>query len=355
MTATDSTDHDAAIHNNNNNNNKEVRPASPLPEMPLLPITSPETIQACRNLTVTDRDIFVCSYPKSGTTWTQNLVVRLLAAHVNMELPLDWHLSHSAPFYEVNQYWDVVQGGRVPAKTPIQKSGSSSGKNDTYRVFNTHLRLHQLPPNAKCVYVMRDGMDVLVSFYHHLVHMNESDGGYTGSPEDFCKDFLNGTIAYGLWEDHIEAWLKETSTARTSSNNGGSILFLHYHEMRQNLKKEAARLSKFLGVADADMDRVLAAALPSCTFDAMKQERWRYTPQSVSWKADPQTGQPYDKFVRKGRVGDGKMFLRDVFTPTLFEKWTDNQKRAQRRWKAAGVDPSIIDLYLQRKYSSSPY
>ena len=39
--------------------------------MGLLPITGMKTVYNCKNLPVKKGDIFVCSYPKSGTTWTQ--------------------------------------------------------------------------------------------------------------------------------------------------------------------------------------------------------------------------------------------------------------------------------------------
>jgi hypothetical protein len=333
----------------------ESSSVSALPEMPLLPITSPETVKACQSLAVTDHDIFVCSYPKSGTTWTQNLVVRLLAAHVGMILPHDWHLSHSAPFYEVNQYWksssregddprsaSVME--RVPVKTPLQ--GPADDRSQTYRVFNTHLRPHQLPRNAKCVYVMRDPMDVMLSFYHHLANMAEEDGGYTGTIQDFCVDFLNGTVLYGKWEDHMEAWLGNHGDSKDKESTM-KILWLHYEDMKEDLRQEATRLARFLDVKEARVDEVVSVALSHCTFEAMKKERWRYTPQSVSWKVDPKTGQEYDNFVRQGRVGDGKDFMRNFFTTDLKEQWSGNSTRAVKRWKMARVEESMIERYLK--------
>jgi len=88
----------------------------PLPEMPLLPITSNATVLSCRAMKVSSRDVFVCSYPKSGTTWTPNIVVWLLwefddGNNISSKitdccpLPEDWHLSQSAPFHEVDQHW----------------------------------------------------------------------------------------------------------------------------------------------------------------------------------------------------------------------------------------------------------
>ena len=46
--------------------------------MPVLPITSEETLAACRAMRVKPGDIFIASYPKSGTTWTQNILTTLL-------------------------------------------------------------------------------------------------------------------------------------------------------------------------------------------------------------------------------------------------------------------------------------
>jgi hypothetical protein len=54
--------------------------SSSFPPMPLLPITSPATIEKCKSLPLRPSDVFVCSYPKSGTTWTQHIVLSLILA-----------------------------------------------------------------------------------------------------------------------------------------------------------------------------------------------------------------------------------------------------------------------------------
>lgn len=308
----------------------------PLPEMPLLPITSAQTVEACRDLELLEGDVFVCSYPKSGTTWTQNLVCRLLVENAGMELPEDWHLSHSAPFYEVDQYWKGKE--RIPPKTPIEGIDKESGRHLSYRVFNTHLRPHQLPQNARCVYVIRDELDVLASFFYHLVNMAVSDGGYEGSETQFCSDFLNGSVLYGRWQDHLEAWLGST-------NKNENILLLHYEDMKNDLEGEAAKLAKFLGVDDSRISEVVKKAMEHCTFAAMKKERIRYTPKSVDWKRDAD-GKPYDNFVRTGRVGDGKEFANKYFSDALREKRNRDRETSIVRWRTANVDSAIIDRYL---------
>ena len=306
---------------------------TPLPEMPLLPITSAETVEACRNLEVMEGDVFVCSYPKSGTTWTQNLVCRLLVENIGMTLPEDWHLSHSAPFYEVDQYWNGQE--RVPPRTPIEGISKDKG---SHRVFNTHLRPHQLPPNARCVYVIRDELDVLASFFYHLSNMAVADGGYEGTETQFCADFLNGTVLYGKWQDHLEAWLG-------NANKNSNIIILHYEDMKKDLEGEATRLAQFLGVDPTMIESIVKASVQHCTFTAMKRERARYTPKSVDWKKDSD-GKPYDNFVRAGRVGDGKEFALKYFSKVLKEKRDGDRATSVSRWREAQVDDEIIDRYL---------
>ena len=310
-------------------------PFPPLPEMPLLPITSPQTVEACRTLSVTNEDIFICSYPKSGTTWTQNLVCRLLSSHVGMTFDDDWHLSHTAPFYEVDKYWNSE--GRLPPKTPI--CGNVRGTERSYRVFNTHLRPHQLPPSAKCVYVVRDPLDVLASFYHHLANMSEEDGGYVGTPGKFCSAFVDGSILYGKWQDHLEAWLGK------ANSNRSSLLILNYEDMKGDLAKQTTRLARFLGIQEGSIHDVVNSALPYCTFSNMRRERWRYSPLSVTWKTYDD-GRPYDNFVRTGRIGDGKVFFEQYFTNDLKLQWETDLKITRARWTHEEVDSQIIERYL---------
>jgi hypothetical protein len=205
---------------------------------------------------------------------------------------------------------------------------------------------------------MRDPLDVLVSFYHHLVNMAVEDGGYRGPPEQFAQDFLDGRILYGKWQDHLEAWLGQqdegiasnasASSSSSSSPPSGSLL-LHYQDMKNDLPFEASRVARFLGVSEHRLHEVLAEALPLCTFDSMKAEGWRYTPQSVSWNTDPVTGRPYDQFVRRGQVGDGTEFEQNMFTPELKAQWKKDLESAERRWQKAGVDATIVERYLKSR------
>ena len=125
---------------------------------PLLPITSSRTLRNCRRLEANRRDVFVCSYPKSGTTWMQNIVYTLVTGG-NVELD---HISNYSPFYESNGTWDHDDDEPVLAKS-VKNHQDAVG----WRIFNTHLLPSMLPPRtsgAKFIYIVRNGRDVVCSF-----------------------------------------------------------------------------------------------------------------------------------------------------------------------------------------------
>jgi hypothetical protein len=100
--------------------------AAALPAMPLLPISSPATVALCKGLALRDSDVFVCSYPKSGTTWMQHVVATLLTRGTH---PAEGeHVSDFSPFFEVDRSWDHGAG------EPRAAAGwAAAGR----RVFNT--------------------------------------------------------------------------------------------------------------------------------------------------------------------------------------------------------------------------
>ena len=59
-----------------------------LPIMPLLPISSKQTTGFCRSLQLLDSDVFICSYPKSGTTWMQVIRTRMTVYRFDVLLVL---------------------------------------------------------------------------------------------------------------------------------------------------------------------------------------------------------------------------------------------------------------------------
>uniref|UniRef100_A0A7S4N7Y2 Sulfotransferase domain-containing protein n=1 Tax=Odontella aurita TaxID=265563 RepID=A0A7S4N7Y2_9STRA len=283
---------------------------STLSEMPLLSITSPETVELCKSLPLQDGDVFICSYPKSGTTWTQHIVLSLLMRHRRNKAaaaaavesssppaePLKYdHVSDYAPFYEVDRHWNVEHRDLIDS---IRENHDRLGR----RVFNTHLRWDMLPRsspdastydgakrNAKFIYLVRSPLDVCVSFYYHLSHQEE--GRYTGTFDEFFREWIRGKIAFGSWIDHVLSYAPSLSSSRDD------VLFVSYEEMLSDTRTTATALAKFLSarVSDSDLDEML----PTFSFASMKSDLDKFRPRSVAWRNDFQ-------FLRRGVSGDSR-------------------------------------------------
>ena len=261
--------------------------------MPLLPITSKETIRKCSSLKLRPSDIFICSYPKSGTTWTQHILLSLLFCHkanASSRLPPYKHVSEYAPFYEIDAHWNG------PELAPsIQENHTRLGT----RVFNTHLRYDMLPQGGcRIIYIVRSPLDTCVSFYHHLAHQVE--GGYEGTFEEFFMDWIKGDIAFGSFVDHImsyaEAFAAEPCEKGWIKRDHGRKLFLlSYQDMLTDLAKVVDDLVDFLDLNVTPKQR--QEMLPTFSFQNMKEDLVRFQPQSVQWKNG-------FSFLRKGVSGD---------------------------------------------------
>jgi len=287
----------------------EVKP------MPLLPFMTEDTLDLCANLQLREHDIFICSYPKSGTTWTQHIIISILLQNrlnlnkceigdsqssIVQEVIPYTHVSQFAPFYEVEKHWDK------PSKnlnSEIQLNQSWLG----WRVFNTHLRWDMLPKSSKIysgdlkscrrpkfIYITRSPLDACVSFFHHLSNQNE--GGFVGTFDDFFTKWTKGEIAFGSYSDHILSFSNAFEVGEED------IFLLSYEEMVSNLPHAVDKLIDFLELDNSITLEQREKLLPTFKFSSMAKKLDKFQPKSVTWKNDFQ-------FLRKGRTGDAKHMM----------------------------------------------
>lgn len=254
---------------------------------PLLDITSPQTLEWCRSLPPPSadfaEDVFVCSYPKSGTTWMQHIVGSLVL-RARGEPAGTGHVSSRTPFFEIDPHWEGP--GRLAAK--VQAGHEAIGR----RMFNTHLRWEMMPKHdrARYVYVCRDGRDACCSFYHHLSSQRTKAGDgfvFEGSFSDFHERWLAGKVEFGRWADHLASWNAASGDSR--------VLFVSYEEMVRELRPCVERVAEHLCLRLREEE--ISELLPTFSFAHMKVHRDQFQPVSVSWKEG-------FEFLRKGVCGD---------------------------------------------------
>ncbi|NXC65213.1 ST2B1 Sulfotransferase, partial [Aleadryas rufinucha] len=178
-------------------------------------------------------DVLIATYPKSGTTWMQEILTLLFSlgdARPAKTIP-NWE---RAPWLEQIYCREALRDTETP------------------RLLTTHLPARVLAPalqrsKAKVIYVARNPKDVAVSFYHfhHLAKFLPDPSSF----DAFLTQFLEGTgkgwgglwgghpasgppitphlppVHYGSWFDHVKGWLGQRHLL--------DILYVTYEELHQ--------------------------------------------------------------------------------------------------------------------------
>lgn len=165
-------------------------------------------------------DVYVGSYPRSGTTWTLTLVQLLTSGAEKLEFD---HLSDVAPWWERSLAW------RADAPESMASLRSP-------RLFKTHLPRRWLPGPGRFLYVVRDPADVAVSYFHlHREYLS-----FTGSFDDFLGAFLEGRVQYRSYFRHVASW----EVARADPR----VLFLPYSALKADTAGWVLRIARFLSL-----------------------------------------------------------------------------------------------------------
>ncbi|XP_068615721.1 sulfotransferase 4A1 [Brachionichthys hirsutus] len=171
-------------------------------------------------------DIWIVTYPKSGTSLLQEIVYLVSQGADPDEIGL-MNIDEQLPVLEYPQ----------PGLDIIQELTSP-------RLIKSHLPYRFLPAalhngEAKVVYMARNPKDLVVSYYQF--HRSLRTMSYRGTFQEFCRRFMNDKLGYGSWFDHVqECW-----EHRMDSN----VLFLKYEDMYKDLRTCVAQLARFLGVS----------------------------------------------------------------------------------------------------------
>ena len=228
-------------------------------------------------------DVFIASFPKSGTTWTQQ-IVRLVYSrgliHDN-----DPSLHAIIPWLDDSE--DLPDLSVVDTLT-------------SPRVFKSHNPYHLLPckltESNRLIYVTRTAKDTAVSMYFHTFGFKMYE--YDESIEHFIGEFMAGRVEYGPYWTHLSSWYAQ----RKRSN----ILVLHYEDMQRDLAATVARVAHFLDqpLTNEEIERIAELS----TFSSMKKD---HRTSMQLW--DEEQRKPGMPFMREGKAGDWA----NHFTPEL--------------------------------------
>jgi hypothetical protein len=243
-------------------------------------------------------DIFIVTYPKSGTTWLQMIVYQLTSDGA-MDFP---HITGVAPHLEVQ----MIPWGRM-----------LSDLRGTPHVVKSHLAYDDIPKGpGRYIYGVRNGLDVAVSYHHHA---REYMPGWSQCPRDeFFSRFLTGAVPYGSWFEHVAGWLRNRDRL--------NVLVVTYEELRTDLEAGVKRIADFCGITidPAAMPRILER----CSFAFMRQHEAKF---ALPGAPLPKPGRPEASFIRKGQVGGWREEM-DA------QAVSDFQAECDRRLRGLGED-----------------
>ncbi|MSU90777.1 sulfotransferase domain-containing protein [Rhodobacteraceae bacterium 2CG4] len=267
-------------------------------------------------------DIIIGTYAKSGTTWMQQIVGQLIFGGAeDVDVP------------ELSPWLDL----RVP---PKQVKLATVEAQTHRRFLKTHLPVDALvfSPEAKYIYIGRDGRDVLWSLYNHHARANadwyaalNDTPGRVGAPiapppasiRQYYHDWLDrdGHPFWPFWENVGSWW-----NLRALPN----VLLVHFADLKADMPGEIARIADFLGIPVAP-DR-WPAILEHCSFAYMKRNAARSAPLGgIFWDGGAET------FIHKGTNGR----WRDVLTPEESAKYArvaeERLGAEAARWLAHGA------------------
>ncbi|XP_069124988.1 sulfotransferase 1B1-like [Argopecten irradians] len=265
-------------------------------------------------------DVFIMSYPRSGTHWLREIVSMLMKGKAeyiqndNIDFPIE--------------LLDIRTIEQEPSP----------------RVFYSHMPFRYLPRNhvgrkGKVIGCFRNPKDVMTSAFHFFNKVS-----FQVEWDEYFNVLLEGNGPYGCWFDWREQWERVLD-----EDTETPPLTVTYEDTSRNLKRQVRRIAEYLGVPYTE--KLIAEITHACEFNNMRlaktQTKSNMMKRIKDAVKDLENSTPEDinknrgghsTIIRKGTVGDWK---------TLFSK--DQRQRFNTVYRNKTLPGTRLDFkgYLE--------
>lgn len=222
--------------------------------------------------------LYLASYPKSGNTWFRSFLSALILGEVEInKLASSGILSGRAIIDKTHDidssllYSEEVKSLYAPTykyKASISEGLQTIKAHDAYQHDAKGEPIIDIESTHKCVYLVRNPLDVVASFANH------NNSTIEDSIRQLCdKTGILGTRDHGLnnkvqipqlmydWSGHVGSWLDQDDL---------EVILVRYEDMKKNGVDEFIRVVRAIGFECSDEDITKAVELTQ--FEKLKAQ-----------------------------------------------------------------------------------
>ena len=267
--------------------------------------------------------IWLASYPKSGNTWLRAFLHNLLRdppEGYELNKIDDFTIGDSATAWYVKLIgrlpgdWSFEDVGRVRRKAHEAMSrafpDSVFVKTHNALVADAYGPMITIELTAGAIYVVRNPLDVAISYSHHLGKTLDQtitilNSSRSGNP----NTMKNVYQLLGSWSEHVNSW-----TARPHPG----LHVMRYEDMLEKPERTFGGVASFLGLKPP-RERLLRA-IERCRFDELRK---REEAQGFKERSDHS-----ERFFREGRAGQ----WRELLSSEQVQRVVDAHRPAMQRF-----------------------
>ncbi len=213
------------------------------------------------------RTLWCASYPKSGNTWLR-AILRTLWDRTPLDINKlgmgSGHADHCLQVLSIREanlsdaHIRQVRRAAWASEVASTQPWIARKTHEAWLPSSDGYPPCWQPPDARCIYVVRDPRDVAVSWAHHLGVSHQRAAELLNDPDFGARNDWSALTEYrtGTWSQHVQSWVRQRDVP---------VLVVRYEDLGQAgvIRRVAQWVGLSIDVTEAD------AVVAECSFSNM--------------------------------------------------------------------------------------